>query len=155
MAIARKYMCLGKHTFISVNVRLLNTHHGKNQITIGDHCFVNPGCLLDGRFGKIVIGNNVDIARECWIYTLEHDPHDDFHGIRYGDVIIEDYVWLASRATILPGITIGKGSVIATGAVVTKNIPPMSIAGGVPAEVIGVRKSALKYNINFRPTLYS
>jgi maltose O-acetyltransferase len=155
MAFAKRYMCLGKHTFLSVNVRLLNTNHGKNQITIGDNCFINPGCILDGRFGKIIIGNNVDIARESWIYTLEHDPHDDYYSIRYADVIIEDYVWIASRVTILPGITIGRGSVIATGAVVTKNIPPMSIAGGVPAEVIGVRKSALKYNITFRPYLYT
>jgi maltose O-acetyltransferase len=155
IAFAKRHMCLGKQTFISINVRLLNTVHGKNQITIGDNCFINPGCLLDGRFGKIVIGNNVDIARGSWIFTLEHDPHDDYHCLKYGDVIIEDHVWIASRVTILPGVTIGRGSVIATGAVVTKNIPPMSIAGGVPAKVIGTRKSALKYNITFRPYLYS
>jgi len=155
IAFAKRHMSLGKGTFISINVRLLNSENGKDQITIGDHCFINPGCLLDGRFGKIVIGNNVDISRGAWIYTVEHDPHDDYYRMRQGDVIIEDYVWIASRVTILPGITIGRGSVIATGAVVTKNIPPMSIAGGVPAEVKSVRKSALKYNITFRPDLYS
>jgi maltose O-acetyltransferase len=155
IALAKRHMTLGKHTFISVNVRLLNSENGREQITIGENCFINPGCLLDGRFGKIVIGNNVDIARGVWIYTLEHDPHDDYYSLRHGDVIIEDYVWLSSRVTILPAITIGRGSVIATGAVVTKNIPPMCIAGGVPAKVIGPRKSALKYTISFRPTLYS
>jgi acetyltransferase-like isoleucine patch superfamily enzyme len=155
IAFAKRHLSLGKHSFISINVRLLNSENGEKQITIGDHCFINPGCLLDGRFGKIVIGNNVDIARESWIFTLDHDPHDDYHRLRSGDVYIEDYVWIASRVTILPGITIGRGSVIATGAVVTKNIPPMSIAGGVPAAIIGTRKSALKYNITFRPYLYS
>lgn len=155
IAFAKRHMTLGKHTFISMNVRLLNSDNGKKQITIGDHCFINPGCLLDGRFGKIVVGNNVDIARGSWIFTLEHDPHDDYHSLRSGDVVIEDYVWISSRVTILPGITIGRGSVIATGAVVTKNIPPMSIAGGVPATIIGTRESALKYNITFRPRLYS
>lgn len=155
IAFAKRHMTLGKHTFISINVRLLNSKNGREQIIIGDNCFINPGCLLDGRFGKIVIGNNVDIARGVWIYTLEHDPHDDYYRLRHGDVFIEDYVWLSSRVTILPAITIGRGSVIATGAVVTKNIPPMCIAGGVPAKVIGQRKSALKYTIAFRPALYS
>jgi acetyltransferase-like isoleucine patch superfamily enzyme len=155
IAFAKRHMSLGKGTFISINVRLLNSENGKKQITIGDHCFINPGCLLDGRFGKIVIGNNVDIARGSWIFTLEHDPHDDHYSLRQGDVIIEDYVWISTRVTILPGVTIGRGSVIASGAVVTKNIPPMSIAGGVPAEVKGTRESALKYTIDFQPSFYS
>jgi acetyltransferase-like isoleucine patch superfamily enzyme len=90
-----------------------------------------------------------------WIYTLEHDPHDDYYRLRHGDVIVEDYVWLSSRVTILPAIAIGKGSVIATGAVVKKNILPMCIAGGAPAKVIGPRKSALKYTISSRPKFYS
>ena len=154
IALAKQYMCLGKKSFISINVRILNTHHGKNQITIGDNCFINPGCILDGRYGKIKIGNNVDIARESWIYTLEHDPHDNYYSLRHGDVVIEDHVWIASRVTILPGITVGRGCVIATGAVVTKNIPEMSIAGGVPAKVIGLRKSDLNYTISFSPFLY-
>lgn len=154
IAFAKMYMCLGKQTFISINVRILNYEHGKKQITIGDNSFINPNCLLDGRFGKVIIGNNVDISRGTWIFTLEHDPHDDFHKIRQGDVIIEDYVWIATRVTILPGVTIGKGSVIASGAVVTKDVPPMSIAAGVPAKVIGTRKSNLQYKITYRPYLY-
>ena len=68
-----------------------------------------------------------------------------------GDIIINDFVWIASRVTILPGVEIGKGAVIATGAVVTKNVKPMDIVGGVPAKTIGKRKSKLKYKINYKP----
>ena len=128
-------------------VRILNRSLNKHQIYIGSNCSVNPDCVLDGRMGKIKIHNNVDIARGTWIFTLEHDPHSDYHLPNAGDVIIEDYVWIASRVTILPGVKIGKGSVIASGAVVAKDIPPMSIVGGVPAKVIGKRKSNLKYKL--------
>ena len=122
---------------------------------MGEGCMINPDCLLDGRGGKLIIGDNVDIARGSWIFTLEHNPHDDYHSTQQGDVIIEDYVWIASRVTVLPGVRIGRGSVIASGAVVTKDIPPMSIAGGIPAKVIGVRKSELKYKLTFKPLFYT
>jgi maltose O-acetyltransferase len=98
-----------------------------------------------------VIGNNVDIAQETNIWTLEHDIHDDYHRDKGGDVIIEDYVWIASRVTILPGVTIGRGAVIAANAVVTKDVPSMAVAGGVPARVIGERKSKLRYTNKYAP----
>ncbi|WP_232325882.1 acyltransferase [Spirosoma montaniterrae] len=97
----------------------------------------------------------MDIARGTWIFTLEHDPHSDYHDTKSGDVIIEDHVWVASRVTILPGVRIGRGSVIASGAVVTKDVPPMSIAGGVPAKIIGKRESKLLYQNDFFPYLYT
>lgn len=118
------------------------------NIYIGNNVIINKNVLLDGRGGKIVIGNNVDIAQESNIWTLEHDPHDDYHSDKGGDVFIDDYVWIASRCTILPQIKIGKGAVIATGSIVTKNIETMNIVGGIPAKQIGVRKSKLKYIIN-------
>ncbi len=123
---------------------------GEN-ISVGNNTVINKKVLLDGRGGKLIIGNNVDIAQETNIWTLEHDVHDDYHLDTGADVIIEDFVWIASRVTILPGVKIGRGVVIATGAVVTKDIPPMSIAGGVPAKVIGTRKSALNYTLYYKP----
>ena len=113
--------------------------------------FINSEVLLDGRGGKIIIGNNVDIAREVNIWTLEHDPNDDYHKTKGGDVIIEDYVWIASRATILPNVKIGRGAVIASGSIVTKDVPPMNIVAGIPAKIIGKRKSSLKYNLKYKP----
>jgi maltose O-acetyltransferase len=123
---------------------------GKN-ISIGDHCVFNRGVLLDGRGGRLVIGNCVDVAQETNIWTLEHDVHDDYHMDKGGDVVIEDYTWIASRATIMPGVRIGRGAVVATGAVVTRDVPAMTIVGGIPARVIGTRTSQLKYTPNYRP----
>src|SRR6266498_4023205 len=123
---------------------------GKN-ISIGNNSIINKNVLLDGRGGKLIIGNNVDIAQETNIWTLEHDVHDDYHKDIGEDVIIEDYVWIASRVTILPGVTIGRGAVVATNAVVTKDVTAMSIVGGIPAKVIGYRRSQLKYSLNYKP----
>ena len=121
------------------------------NIFIGNNTVINQNVILDGRGGYIRIGNNVDIAQEVNIWTLEHDVNDDFHNTKGGDVIIEDYVWIASRATILPNVTIGRGAVVACGAVVTKDVPSMSIVAGIPAKIIGNRKSKLKYKLNYFP----
>lgn len=151
----RCYLRLGKQSNVCTNVKILSKHLDRNHIQIGHNCVINPECLLDGRAGKIIIKDNVDIARGTWIFTLEHDPHSDYHDTKYGDVVIEEHVWIASRVTILPGVHIGRGSVIASGAVVTKDIPAMSIAGGVPAKVIGQRTSKLLYQNNFFPYFYT
>jgi len=138
---------LGKNSSFLMGVEF---RKGQN-ISVGNHSIINKNVLLDGRGGKLIIGDNVDIAQETNIWTLEHDVNDDYHIDKGGGVIIEDYVWIASRATILPGVRIGRGAVIASCALVNKDVPPMAIVGGVPAKVIGTRKSALKYNLNYKP----
>jgi maltose O-acetyltransferase len=121
------------------------------NIELGDQVVLNRGVLLDGRGGKLQIGNNVDIAQETAIWTLEHDVHDDQHRAVGAPVTIEDYAWIGHRAIILPGVRIGRGAVVAAGAVVTQDVAPMAIVGGVPAKPIGVRRSALKYTKFHRP----
>jgi maltose O-acetyltransferase len=75
----------------------------------------------------------------------------DFAG-RTAPVVIEDFAWLGSRAMVLPGVTVGKGAVVAAGAVVTRDVPPYAIVGGVPARVIGERERGLDYAFDyFRP----
>lgn len=105
---------------------------GKDTI-IGDHVF------LDGR-APLKIGDHVDIASFVMIYNSEHDiTAEDFHAITQ-PVEIGDYVFIGPRAIILPGVKVGKGVVVAAGAVVTKDVADFAIVGGVPAEVIGERK---------------
>lgn len=138
---------VGRGCFFAMGVE---TRRGKN-IAIGNHCIINKNVLLDGRGGTLTLGDNVDIAQEVNIWTLSHDPHDDFHTTRGTDVRIEDFVWIASRATILPGVRLGRGAVVAAGSIVTKDVPPMSIVAGVPAKVIGQRTSQLSYTLDHRP----
>lgn len=150
-SLAKLYLVLGKDSNILMNVEILNSSLNRRQIQIGNNSVVNSRCVLDGRVGTITIGNNVDIARETNIFTLEHDPNSDFHGPRSGNVVIEDYVWIASRVTILPGVKIGRGAVVACQAVVTKDVEPCSIVAGIPARKIGVRESKLEYVNKYFP----
>lgn len=122
-----------------------------DNVFIGDRSVVNAGCILDGRESSIKIAHDVDIGTQSHIWTLEHDPNDALHTTRSGEVVIEDHVWVASRVTILPGVTIGRGAVIAAGSIVTKDIEPMAIMAGVPAKKIGVRENPLSYKLNFAP----
>ena len=93
------------------------------RISVGAHTNINKKCVLDGR-GGLTIGNNVDIAQEVNIWTEQHDYNSATYQAVNRPVVIEDYVWLASRATVLPGVTLGRGTVVACGAIVTKNTPP-------------------------------
>jgi acetyltransferase-like isoleucine patch superfamily enzyme len=141
---------LGRHVYFGFGCSFVKAAN----IEIGNRSFINSGAHLDGRGGLLRIGSNVDIAQHVTIWTLDHDPHDDFHRSRGRDVIIEDYVWIASRVTILPGVTIGRGAVVATGSVVAKDVAPMAIVGGIPAKSIGVRRSGLKYTLTYRPGIF-
>lgn len=108
------------------------------SIKIGSGTIIGQGIFLDGR-DKLVIGDNVDIASEVMIYNSEHDINaEDFKAI-IAPVEIGDYVFIGPRAIILPGVKIGRGAVIAAGAVVTKDIPEYAVVGGIPAKVIGER----------------
>ena len=117
------------------------------RIHIGNRVVVNPGVILDGRGGQLSIGDDVDIGTQSHIWTAEHDPHSPTHATTGGPVTLCDYVWIASRVTVLPGVTIHRGAVVACGAVVTKNVPESAIVGGVPAKVIGERKNDLTYKL--------
>lgn len=108
-------------------------------ITIGHNTIIGNRCFLDGR-APLVIGNHVDIASEVLIYNDEHNINSANFENSLGSVTINDYVFIGPRAIILPGVNIGIGSVVAAGAVVTKNIPDFEIWGGVPAKKISDRK---------------
>lgn len=108
------------------------------NIEIGEDTIVGEGAFLDGR-DKLKIGSHVGIASEVMIYNSEHDiASDDFHAT-CSPVEIEDYVFIGPRTIILPGVRIGRGAVVAAGAVVTKDVATMIVVGGVPAKPIGER----------------
>lgn len=113
---------------------------GKGKLIIGDNSFINVGTIISAHY-QIKIGKNAQIAPGVIIMD------NDFHGVEERDTVetptpitIGDNVWLATRVVVLKGVTIGEGSTIATGAVVTKDIPPYSLAAGIPAKVIKTLK---------------
>jgi len=109
------------------------------NISIGEDTIIGDHSFLDGR-DKLIIGNHVDIASGVLIYNSEHDLESENFSARIAPIEIGDYVFIGPRAIILPGVKIGRGAVVAAGAVVTKDVEPFMIVGGVPAKEIGERK---------------
>ncbi|PIP63114.1 acetyltransferase [Candidatus Roizmanbacteria bacterium CG22_combo_CG10-13_8_21_14_all_35_9] len=127
---------IGKGSTIHTKTRFYNPRN----IIIGEDTIVGEGAVLDGR-ARLIIGSHVDIASEVMIYNSQHDIENENFTAVDKPVVIEDYVFIGPRAIILPGVTIGKGAIVAAGAVVTKDVPPYAIVGGVPAKIIGERKN--------------
>lgn len=115
-------------------------------IRIGKDTIIGDGAFLDGR-APLIIGDHVDIASEVMIYNSEHDLESDTFSAREESVEVGDYVFIGPRTIILPGITIGKGAVVAAGAVVTRSVKEREIVAGVPAKVIGKRNLKLSYKL--------
>ena len=109
------------------------------NITIGEGTIVGDHATLDGR-AKLTIGNHVDIASEVMIFNSQHNIHSAGFDPIEKPIAINDYVFIGPRAIILPGVTIGRGAIVAAGAVVTKDVPDKAIAAGVPATIVGERK---------------
>lgn len=119
----------------------------QGPVTIGEDCTVQIYSVLIGvrDGGPITIGNGVRIAPHVMIVASNHifaDTDTPIHkqGVENAPIVIEDDVWIAGKVMIVAGVRIGRGSVIGAGAVVTKDIPPWSVAVGVPARVIKTRK---------------
>ena len=115
-----------------------------NRLRVGAHTHVNRMCTLDAR-GFLEIGSNVSISHGVMIMSGGHDMNSKTFEAKFMPIKIGDYVWVGCGAIILQGVTIGKGAVVAAGAVVTEDVPPYKVAGGVPAKVIGSRNEDLDY----------
>jgi len=136
---------IGKNCSVAANAAL------QGNIHIGDNCSIQMNTLLTGygnpgeTQGLIKIGNNVRIAPNCMMIAGNHvfdNPDIPIckQGLIYKPITIEDDVWVAGRVNIMAGVTIGKGSVIAAGSVVTHDVPPYSVVAGCPAKVIKRRQ---------------
>lgn len=120
------------------------------MLMIGKGSVVGDNSILDARRGGIYIGENVNIASNVSLWTGGHDYNDPYFRsmkTNRGPIYIKNRVWIGPNVTILHSVTIGEGAVIAAGAVVTKDIPPFTICGGIPAKVLAQRSIDLRYTL--------
>ena len=109
--------------------------YGKN-LHIGRNVFINMGCKFQDQ-GGIFIGDGALIGHNCVMATINHDPDPAKRGsMTFRPIRIGKDVWKGANVTITPGVTVGDGATIAAGAVVTKDVEPRTIVGGVPARFI-------------------
>lgn len=129
---------VGRNTFFDYNVYVKFPW----LVEIGDEVSINRGVEFYPDFQgghKIVIGNDVRIAPHVRFYASGHNLADISQHLGKA-IIVEDHVWIGAQAIILPGVVIGHNAVIGAGSVVTDDIPPWSIAAGVPAQIIKTRQ---------------
>lgn len=155
--LAPLYQHRGKHSVIHHSVRMDTPPYRKFHL--GDYSVIESFCCINNAVGDVIIGdhtrvglhntiigpvrigNHVNLAQGITVTALNHNFQDsgrkiDEQGITTVPVRIEDDIWIGANAVILPGVTIGQHSVVAAGAVVTKNVPPHSLVAGVPAKII-------------------
>ena len=138
-------MKIGQDCYLEMGIRVISPH----RIEIGDHSLVHFDAILDGRH-KLRIGNSVDVGHQVSIFTLQHNIDDPNYATEGGSITIGDYAVIGGRSVILPGVKIGEGAVVASGAVVTKDVSPYTVVGGVPAKFIRERTKNLDYTLNYR-----
>lgn len=137
------------------NIQLGVTFYGDaiHQISIGNHSVVHPRCVFNAS-APIILGDRVHLAHAVEFYTTDHDPGSKDFGGHVEAIRLEDDVYIASRVTILRGVTLGKGCVVAAGAVVTKSVEPFTVVGGVPARFIKRRTDDAKNTCVGKPPLF-
>jgi putative colanic acid biosynthesis acetyltransferase WcaF len=117
-------------------------------LVVGPYTTLGNDGFYDAREG-ITIGSSVNVAAEVRIFTREHDVQSPDFAEVGAPVRIDDHAYLGTRVTVLPGVHIGEGAVVASGAVVTKDVAPFTIVGGVPAAPIGERTRDLRYRLGY------
>ena len=168
----KHYYCLGElnrkwrknnsHNFSSINMRCNIEHIKVGKYTYGllnAHDFKSDNQLIIGSCCSIADEVHFYLAGDHRMDTVSSYPFkknilgQSAESLSKGDIIVEDDVWIGSRVIVLSGVRIGRGSVVAAGSIVTKNIPPYSIVGGIPAKVIKRRFSEemaeIVSNLNF------
>lgn len=131
---------MGKDVKIAGNCKFVNPQ----KITVGNEVLINHNTELEATDGEIVIGNFVLFGMHTKVINSNHIFTDwkkpiALQGKSQAKIVIEDDVWVGINAIILPNVTIGRGAVIAAGAVVTKDVEPFAVVGGVPAKIIKYR----------------
>ena len=120
-------MQIGSPVILSSNLKF----YDPSSISIGNFVLIRENCYLDHH---ITIADRCTLSRDVMILTAGHMPGSMKYIME--PVVIQEFVWIGARSTILPGVAIGKGAVIAAGSVVSESVPPLTLVGGVPARAI-------------------
>jgi acetyltransferase-like isoleucine patch superfamily enzyme len=123
------------------------------DLSIGARSVVSFRCVLDAR-GGLAIGEDVVVASDVQLVTGGHDVDDPGFPAFFRPIRIGDRAWLTSRVTVLAGATVGEGAVVAACALVTEDVPPYAVVGGIPAKVVRERARDLSYRIGRHPRFY-
>ena len=135
------YSGLLAHAGTSLRVAEQVMINSPEHVSVGDNCYIGTGAQLYPWNAPITIGSNVLIAAGVRMITRKHGFANMSHpmarqGYTNAPIVIEDDVWIGFGAVILPGVTVGRGSIVGSNAVVTRSVEPYSIVGGVPARLI-------------------
>lgn len=120
------------------------------RLEIGTGTVVGRGCLLDAR-GGLRLGRSVNVTTGARFMTAKHEARSPTFEATFEPIAVEDRAWVALGATVLGGVTIGEGALVAAGAIVTHDVEPFTIVGGIPARKIGDRARDLEYELAYRP----
>ena len=129
---------IGERTGIGGRLSVAGGSRPGSRMRIGSHCFLNDGCRFDVS-ADVVLCDNVYLGHEVALLTASHKMGQSWRraaGTVAAPIVVETGAWLGARAVVLGGVTIGEGSIVAAGAVVTRSVPPNTLVGGVPAVVI-------------------
>jgi acetyltransferase-like isoleucine patch superfamily enzyme len=121
------------------------------RLAIGANTVIGRHCLLDAR-GGIRIGRSVNVTSYVQFMSAKHLVNDPDFAAEFEPITVGDRAWIALGAKVLGGVTIGEGAVVAAGAVVSADVEPFTIVGGIPARPIGERSRALRYELSYRPS---
>lgn len=137
---------IGKDTAVFRQTTVL----GIDNLVIGEGTTIGWRCLLDAR-GGLTIGNSVSIASDVHFIAGGHYPNSDDFGYYLAPIVVDDHAWITSRSTVIAPSHIGRGAVVAASSLVNRDIPEMTIFGGIPAKQLGERESELAYQPYYKP----
>lgn len=129
---------IGRGTVIGGRLAIAGAPGAHRRISIGERGWINADCYLDAS-NQILIGDDVALAQQVLILTQTHEiGHRTRRAavLRTAPVVVGDGCWIGARATLLPGVTIGAGSIVAAGAVVNRDVAPDTLVAGVPARPV-------------------
>jgi acetyltransferase-like isoleucine patch superfamily enzyme len=136
-------------TMISMGVEMWRA----GGLSMAPRSVIGQRCYVDARAG-IRVESDASISREVCIVTATHEVDCPDFSVTYGPVHFGPRSWIGTRAIILPGVQIGEGAVVGAGAVVTKDVDPYTIVGGVPAKAIRKRVEPMSYKLHWNPNWF-